>query len=67
LVFSLSKIDFIFVFTCAGFVCMRGFDRKSRAPRPLYPRLHFPASKITRNKKSATSAAVKDDEKNARG
>ncbi|EYU35128.1 hypothetical protein MIMGU_mgv1a000089mg [Erythranthe guttata] len=27
-----------------GFVCVRGFDRKSRAPRPLIARLHFPAS-----------------------
>ncbi|CAM0945389.1 unnamed protein product [Alopecurus aequalis] len=41
-----------------GFVCVRGFDRISRAPRPLYARLHFPASKITRNKK----AAATDDE-----
>uniref|UniRef100_A0A0E0JFL6 HhH-GPD domain-containing protein n=1 Tax=Oryza punctata TaxID=4537 RepID=A0A0E0JFL6_ORYPU len=45
-----------------GFVCVRGFDRTSRAPRPLYARLHFPASKITRNKKSAGSAPGKDDE-----
>ncbi|XP_021747318.1 transcriptional activator DEMETER-like [Chenopodium quinoa] len=28
-----------------GFVCVRGFDRKRRAPRPLIARLHFPASK----------------------
>ncbi|CAN6210248.1 unnamed protein product [Urochloa humidicola] len=40
-----------------GFVCVRGFDRTSRAPRPLYARLHFPASKITRNKKAAAFAA----------
>ncbi|CAI9778950.1 unnamed protein product [Fraxinus pennsylvanica] len=26
-----------------GFVCVRGFDRKTRAPRPLIARLHFPA------------------------
>ncbi|KAF0911763.1 hypothetical protein E2562_012271 [Oryza meyeriana var. granulata] len=45
-----------------GFVCVRGFDRTSRAPRPLYARLHFPASKITRNKKSAGSAPGKADE-----
>ncbi|KAL3718902.1 hypothetical protein ACJRO7_003931 [Eucalyptus globulus] len=33
-----------------GFVCVRGFDRKFRAPRPLVARLHFPASKAkTRN------------------
>uniref|UniRef100_A0A0D9Y1A0 HhH-GPD domain-containing protein n=1 Tax=Leersia perrieri TaxID=77586 RepID=A0A0D9Y1A0_9ORYZ len=45
-----------------GFVCVRGFDRTSRAPRPLYARLHFPASKITRNKKAASSAPGRDDE-----
>ncbi|XVF07747.1 hypothetical protein REPUB_Repub06bG0166500 [Reevesia pubescens] len=33
-----------------GFVCVRGFDQKSRAPRPLIARLHFPASKLTRGK-----------------
>ncbi|XP_058204080.1 DNA glycosylase/AP lyase ROS1-like [Rhododendron vialii] len=29
-----------------GFVCVRGFERKTRAPRPLLARLHFPASKL---------------------
>ncbi|KAK6233850.1 hypothetical protein QUC31_006256 [Theobroma cacao] len=35
-----------------GFVCVRGFDQKTRAPRPLMARLHFPASKLakTQNK-----------------
>ncbi|XP_023928323.1 DNA glycosylase/AP lyase ROS1 isoform X2 [Quercus suber] len=33
-----------------GFVCVRGFDQKSRAPRPLMARLHFPASKLTKTK-----------------
>ncbi|KAK6244584.1 hypothetical protein QUC31_010993 [Theobroma cacao] len=33
-----------------GYVCVRGFDQKSRAPRPLMARLHFPASKLTRGK-----------------
>ncbi|GAB2271637.1 hypothetical protein Dimus_006467 [Dionaea muscipula] len=28
-----------------GFVCVRGFDRLTRAPRPLMARLHFPASR----------------------
>ncbi|KAF4388032.1 hypothetical protein F8388_014715, partial [Cannabis sativa] len=28
-----------------GYVCVRGFDRTTRAPRPLLARLHFPASK----------------------
>lgn len=35
----------------AGFVCVRGFDRTLRAPRPLYARLHFPASKVARGKR----------------
>uniref|UniRef100_A0A5B7A489 Putative transcriptional activator DEMETER-like n=1 Tax=Davidia involucrata TaxID=16924 RepID=A0A5B7A489_DAVIN len=33
-----------------GFVCVRGFDQKTRAPRPLMARLHFPASKLIRTK-----------------
>ncbi|XP_042049964.1 DNA glycosylase/AP lyase ROS1-like isoform X2 [Salvia splendens] len=33
-----------------GFVCVRGFDRKTRAPRPLIARLHFPASKLAKGK-----------------
>ncbi|XP_035844947.1 DNA glycosylase/AP lyase ROS1 isoform X2 [Helianthus annuus] len=33
-----------------GFVCVRGFDQKTRAPRPLLARLHFPASKLVKNK-----------------
>ncbi|KAF0932071.1 hypothetical protein E2562_007870, partial [Oryza meyeriana var. granulata] len=36
-----------------GFVCVRGFDRTSRAPRPLYARLHLPASKVARGKRPA--------------
>ncbi|XP_024037730.1 protein ROS1 isoform X2 [Citrus clementina] len=31
-----------------GYVCVRGFDQKSRAPRPLMARLHFPASKLNK-------------------
>ncbi|GAV58401.1 HhH-GPD domain-containing protein [Cephalotus follicularis] len=34
-----------------GFVCVRGFDQKTRAPRPLKARLHFPASKLAKTKK----------------
>lgn len=34
-----------------GFVCVRGFDQKRRAPRPLMARLHFPASKMPRGTK----------------
>ncbi|GMJ02936.1 hypothetical protein HRI_003962800 [Hibiscus trionum] len=33
-----------------GYVCVRGFDQKSRAPRPLMARLHFPASKMAKGK-----------------
>ncbi|KAA8539186.1 hypothetical protein F0562_025878 [Nyssa sinensis] len=33
-----------------GFVCVRGFDQKTRAPRPLMARLHFPASKLMKTK-----------------
>ncbi|OVA04643.1 HhH-GPD domain [Macleaya cordata] len=29
-----------------GFVCVRGFDQKTRAPRPLLIRFHMPASKM---------------------
>ncbi|KAL1201445.1 Transcriptional activator DEMETER [Cardamine amara subsp. amara] len=32
-----------------GFVCVRGFEQKTRAPRPLMARLHFPASKLKTN------------------
>ncbi|KAL8090302.1 transcriptional activator DEMETER-like isoform X2 [Apium graveolens] len=34
-----------------GFVCVRGYDHKQRAPRPLMARLHFPASKLAKAKK----------------
>ncbi|OWM82496.1 hypothetical protein CDL15_Pgr002071 [Punica granatum] len=33
-----------------GYVCVRGFDRQTRAPRPLMARLHFPASKLPRTR-----------------
>ncbi|GMI65821.1 hypothetical protein HRI_000251400 [Hibiscus trionum] len=33
-----------------GYVCVRGFDQKSRAPRPLMARLHFPASRLAKGK-----------------
>ncbi|XP_068661552.1 DNA glycosylase/AP lyase ROS1-like isoform X2 [Aristolochia californica] len=34
-----------------GFVCVRGFDQKTRAPRPLTARMHFPASKLVARKR----------------
>ncbi|KAL6574942.1 hypothetical protein OROMI_012227 [Orobanche minor] len=33
-----------------GFVCVRGFDRRTRAPRPLIARMHFPASRLAKGK-----------------
>ncbi|GKV34270.1 hypothetical protein SLEP1_g42654 [Rubroshorea leprosula] len=33
-----------------GFVCVRGFDQKIRAPRPLLARLHLPASQLAKTK-----------------
>ncbi|KAL2323138.1 hypothetical protein Fmac_027517 [Flemingia macrophylla] len=38
-----------------GYVCVRGFDRETRAPRPLMARLHFPASKLAKTKKAEKS------------
>ncbi|KAK1429411.1 hypothetical protein QVD17_11620 [Tagetes erecta] len=40
-----------------GFVCVRGFDQKTRAPRPLMARLHFPASRL--KSKAKTDEKVK--------
>ncbi|XP_076925351.1 transcriptional activator DEMETER-like [Bidens hawaiensis] len=37
-----------------GFVCVRGYDRKERAPRPLRARLHFPASRLKQQPKPKT-------------
>ncbi|XP_031400529.1 transcriptional activator DEMETER-like isoform X2 [Punica granatum] len=42
------------------FVCVRGFDRKTRAPRPLSIRFHRPTSKT--GKGAAAAAAAADDE-----
>lgn len=49
-----------------GFVCVRGFDRINRAPRPLMARLHFPASKLITQKAKANNGATKHKDK-ARG
>ncbi|KAJ7539721.1 hypothetical protein O6H91_11G106600 [Diphasiastrum complanatum] len=38
-----------------GYVCVRGFERLQRAPRPLAARLHFPASKRVVSKKKVPS------------
>uniref|UniRef100_A0A0E0DS65 Demeter RRM-fold domain-containing protein n=2 Tax=Oryza meridionalis TaxID=40149 RepID=A0A0E0DS65_9ORYZ len=36
-----------------GFVCVRGFDMETRAPRPLCPHFHLAASKLRRSSKTA--------------
>lgn len=38
-----------------GYVCVRGFERKVRAPRPLTARLHFPASKREKSQKKTAA------------
>lgn len=47
---SVIETDKHLTFLIAGFVCVRGFEQKTRAPRPLMARLHFPASKLKNNK-----------------
>ncbi|KAL8538774.1 hypothetical protein ACS0TY_000692 [Phlomoides rotata] len=47
---GLSTEDIQFCFW-KGFVCVRGFDQKTRAPRPLRARLHFTASKMAKQNK----------------
>ncbi|KAL5709599.1 hypothetical protein ACHQM5_020267 [Ranunculus cassubicifolius] len=42
-----------------GYVCVRGFDQKSRAPKPLMARLHFPQSKLAA---AAKARGRKDEE-----
>ncbi|XP_061340229.1 protein ROS1A-like [Gastrolobium bilobum] len=42
-----------------GYVCVRGFDRETRAPRPLMARLHFPASRLAKNNKVKTQKKSK--------
>uniref|UniRef100_A0A0E0PN78 HhH-GPD domain-containing protein n=1 Tax=Oryza rufipogon TaxID=4529 RepID=A0A0E0PN78_ORYRU len=38
-----------------GFVCVRGFDMETRAPRPLCPHFHLAASKLRRSSKTAAT------------
>ncbi|KAL5976427.1 hypothetical protein ACLOJK_020758 [Asimina triloba] len=44
-----------------GFVCVRGFDRKTRAPRPLTARQHLPASKLVRLKRENSKVGSAED------
>ncbi|GAB4856401.1 hypothetical protein Ancab_014320 [Ancistrocladus abbreviatus] len=45
-----------------GYVCVRGFDQKTRAPRPLMARLHFPASKMTKSKGKTNGFSIQQDD-----
>uniref|UniRef100_A0A1J3FB03 Transcriptional activator DEMETER n=1 Tax=Noccaea caerulescens TaxID=107243 RepID=A0A1J3FB03_NOCCA len=45
------------------FVCVRGFEQKTRAPRPLMARLHFPASRL----KTTNKDKDKDKDKKTKG
>ncbi|WOL03468.1 transcriptional activator DEMETER-like [Canna indica] len=56
---SIEEIQLCF---SRGFVCLRGFDRKTRAPKPLSPRLHLAASHAQKEKK----APEKDEKKATR-
>ncbi|KAG0485235.1 hypothetical protein HPP92_009314 [Vanilla planifolia] len=44
-----------------GFICVRGFDRLTRAPKPLLARLHFPASKAPKHQKGKVAAACVEE------
>lgn len=50
LFYSVIETDKQLTILTVGFVCVRGFEQKTRAPRPLMARLHFPASKLKKNK-----------------
>ncbi|VAH21572.1 unnamed protein product [Triticum turgidum subsp. durum] len=41
-----------------GFVCVRGFERETGAPRPLCQHLHVVASKVPRRRNTAAAAAA---------
>ncbi|XP_045808298.1 DNA glycosylase/AP lyase ROS1-like [Trifolium pratense] len=47
-----------------GYICVRGFERKTRAPRPLMARLHFPASKLAQaaKEKAKESSPAKNSQ-----
>ncbi|KAE9465390.1 hypothetical protein C3L33_02705, partial [Rhododendron williamsianum] len=55
---SLHYLLTLFSSSLAGFVCVRGFDHRTRAPRPLMARLHFPASKLAKTKNEANKKVV---------
>ncbi|EOA29112.1 hypothetical protein CARUB_v10025379mg [Capsella rubella] len=41
-----------------GYVCVRGFERKTRGPKPLIARLHFPVSKMKSRANPPNQSAV---------
>lgn len=43
----------LFLSTVAGYVCLRGFNRKTRIPGPLPYDLHRPISKSGKAKRSS--------------
>ncbi|MED6122721.1 hypothetical protein PIB30_042507 [Stylosanthes scabra] len=49
-----------------GYVCVRGFDRTSRAPRPLIARLHFPASKMPKTPETTRKRSTTPKSKGAK-
>ncbi|XP_020198286.1 protein ROS1C isoform X2 [Aegilops tauschii subsp. strangulata] len=44
-----------------GFVCVRGFERETGAPRPLCQHLHVAASKVPRSRNAAAAAGRNSD------
>ncbi|KAK9101329.1 hypothetical protein Scep_024759 [Stephania cephalantha] len=44
-----------------GFVCVRGFDQKTRAPRPLMARFHYPASRLLKAKEAKAKAKANEE------
>ncbi|KAF6997007.1 hypothetical protein CFC21_013271, partial [Triticum aestivum] len=44
------------------FVCVRGFERETGAPRPLCQHLHVAASKVPRRRNTAAAAAEQNSD-----
>ena len=48
----------------AGFICVRGWDAKTGAPKPLAKRFHCPPSKIEKTpRKKGVNTSSRDDAK----
>lgn len=61
--FSNSNIALNYHILPTGFVCLRGIDRQTRAPKPLSPRLHLAASHA--QKKTSMKVGKKTQHKTA--